>query len=371
MVVGIPREIKDKEYRVSLTPAGVKELVHYGHHVIIETNAGAGSSFEDDDYLDAGGEVINSPEEVFVRSELICKVKEPQPSEYPLIKSHHIIFTYFHFASNEKMLNAMIDSGSVSIAYETIEDRNGRLPLLMPMSQIAGRLSVQEGINLLLKSNNGKGLLAGGIPGVKPSKIVIIGGGTVGTEAAKMAAGLGANVSLFDVNLDRLTYLSEILPPNVTTLYSNHLQLENEIRDADLIIGAILVPGGKTPKLITREMLSTMQKGTVLLDVAVDQGGCIETIRPTTHSDPTYVVDGIIHYGVANMPGSVPVTATKALTNATIPYIIKLADWGWERVARDDAYFSCGINVANGYITYRRLAEEFDKEYRAPESLMS
>lgn len=357
MKVGIPKEIKNSENRVAITPAGVHELKNAGHEVYIETNAGVGSGFLDADYVAAGAEILDTPQAVFELCELILKVKEPLEQEYGLIKSHHTIFTYFHFASSEKLTKAMLASGAVCLAYETVEKADRSLPLLIPMSEVAGRMSIQEGAKYLEKSMGGRGILLGGVPGVKPANVLILGGGIVGTQAARMAAGLGANVTIMDVSLNRLRQLSEILPANVTTLYSNSYNVLEQAKQADLIVGAVLIPGAKAPVLISRAMLSLMKPGAVVIDVAVDQGGCIETCKPTTHDNPTYMVDGILHYCVANMPGAVPFTSTTALTNATMPYVLQVANKGWKQACDDNLELAKGLNMAVGKIFYKAVAE--------------
>ena len=357
MKVGIPKEIKNSENRVAITPAGVHELNNAGHEVYIETNAGSGSGFLDADYVAAGAEILATPQAIFEVCELILKVKEPLEQEYDLIKSHHTIFTYFHFASSEKLTKAMLASGAVCLAYETVEKADRSLPLLIPMSEVAGRMSIQEGAKYLEKSMGGRGILLGGVPGVNPANVLILGGGIVGTQAARMAAGLGAIVTIMDVSLNRLRQLSEILPANVTTLYSNSYNVLEQAKQADLIVGALLIPGAKAPVLISRAMLSLMKPGAVVIDVAVDQGGCIETCKPTTHDNPTYVVDGIVHYCVANMPGAVPFTSTTALTNATMPYVLQVANKGWKQACDDNLELAKGLNMAVGKIFYKAVAE--------------
>ncbi len=357
MKVGIPKEIKNSENRVAITPAGVHELNNAGHEVYIETNAGSGSGFLDADYVAAGAEILATPQAIFEVCELILKVKEPLEQEYDLIKSHHTIFTYFHFASSEKLTKAMLASGAVCLAYETVEKADRSLPLLIPMSEVAGRMSIQEGAKYLEKSMGGRGILLGGVPGVNPANVLILGGGIVGTQAARMAAGLGAIVTIMDVSLNRLRQLSEILPANVTTLYSNSYNVLEQAKQADLIVGALLIPGAKAPVLISRAMLSLMKPGAVVIDVAVDQGGCIETCKPTTHDNPTYVVDGIVHYCVANMPGAVPFTSTTALTNATMPYVLQVANKGWKQACDDNLELAKGLNMAFGKIFYKAVAE--------------
>lgn len=359
MIIGVPKEIKPSENRVAITPAGVLELVKRGHKVYVQSSAGVGSGFHDEAYEAAGAQMLHSIEEIYAVGEMIIKVKEPIEMEYALIKENQLLFTYFHFASYEPLTKAMINSGAICLAYETVELPNKSLPLLIPMSEVAGRMAVQEGAKYLEKPMQGKGILLGGVPGVAPAKVMVLGGGIVGTQAAKMAAGLGAQVSILDISLDRLRYLADVMPSNVTTLYSNEYNIRRMIADHDLIIGAVLIPGARAPKLITRDMLKEMQKGTVLVDVAVDQGGCIETCTPTTHENPTFVIDDVVHYCVANMPGAVPYTSTIALTNATLPYAIQLADKGWEQACQDNASLRRGLNIVHGKVVYQGVAEAF------------
>lgn len=360
MIVGIPKEIKNNENRVALTPAGVRELKKFTHLVCVQSKAGEGSGFSDEQYRLAGAEILSKMEEVYARAEMILKVKEPVEAEYELIRKDQLVFTYFHFASSRALTEAMIKSGSVCLAYETVERADGALPLLIPMSEVAGRMSIQEGAKYLEKPMGGRGILLGGVPGVRPAKVMILGGGIVGTHAAKMAAGLGADVTILDINLDRLRYLSEIMPANVNTFYSSEYNIRELIPTHDLIIGAVLIPGAKAPHLITREMLKNMRPGTVLVDVAVDQGGCIETCKPTTHENPTYVVDGVVHYCVANMPGAVPYTSTLALTNATLPYAIQLANKGWQKACKDNKELLTGLNIVKGDVVYPGVSAAFN-----------
>lgn len=364
MIIGIPKEIKVQEGRVAMTPAGVMELTHRGHTVYLQRGAGVNSSLSDERYRQAGAVILDSMEEVYASSEMIVKVKEPLESEYNLIRKGQIMFTYFHFASNKQLTQAMIDSGAVCIAYETVMDRMGTLPLLTPMSEVAGRLSVQQGAKYLEKPQGGKGVLLGGVPGVNPAEVMIIGAGVVGYNAALMAAGLGANVKMLDINLNRLRYLSEVMPANVKTLYSTEMSIRESLRSADLVIGATLIVGAKAPHLVSREMLKEMTPGTVLIDVSVDQGGCFETTRPTTHADPIYEVDGIIHYCVANIPGAVPITSTRALTNATMPYVIKLAEHGWKDACKRFEDLRQGLNILNGEVVYKSVADSLNLPYR-------
>lgn len=357
MVIGVPKEIKNNENRVALTPAGVTELRKFGHTVYIQVNAGEGSGFEDEEYIQAGAIMLPTIEAVYGIAEMIIKVKEPIASEYKLIKENQLLFTYFHFASSEELTHAMIEQKAVCLAYETVEQSNRSLPLLVPMSEVAGRMAIQEGAIFLEKPMKGRGILLGGVPGVKPANVLILGGGIVGTQAAKMAAGLGASVTIMDVSLPRLRYLADIMPPNVHTMMSNEYNIRNLIQTSDLIVGAVLIPGAKAPHLITRDMLKLMRPGTVLVDVAVDQGGCIETCRPTTHEDPTFIIDGVVHYCVANMPGAVPYTSTLALTNATLPYVLQLANKGWQQACRDNMDLQLGLNVVDGKVVYAGVAD--------------
>ena len=360
MIIGTPKEIKNNEFRVGLNTASVMALTSHGHSVLIETNAGIGSGMSDKDYIAAGATILASAEEVYAKAEMIVKVKEPLTAEYELIREGQIVFTYFHFASSLELTEAMIKSKAICIAYETVEDKQGRLPLLTPMSEVAGRMSIQQGAKYLEKPQGGKGQLLGGVPGSAPGKVMIIGAGVVGTEAAKMAAGLGAQVLLLDINLDRLRYLSEVLPPNVTPLYSTQETIEKKCADCDLIIGAVLIPGAKAPNIISREMLKNMQAGTVLVDVAVDQGGCFESCRPTTHEEPTYVIDDIVHYCVANIPGAVPMTSTNALNNTTLPFVQLLAKKGWKDACAQNEALKKGLSIYDGKIVHAPVANTFD-----------
>ena len=359
MLIGVPREVKREEYRVALTPAGVEALTRAGHGVLFEAGAGQGSGFADDLYGAAGAELAPTPDEVWARAEMIVKVKEPIEPEWGSIRQDQVLFTYFHFASSEDLTRALIDSRAVAIAYETVELPSGELPLLTPMSEVAGRMAVQEGAKYLERHSGGRGVLLGGVPGVLPGKVVILGGGIVGTHAALMAAGLGARVVILDVSLARLRQLEEIMPANVNLLYSTRYSIRKQIKDADLVIGAVLVPGAKAPSLVVKGDLKAMRPGSVIVDVAVDQGGCVETIRPTTHDDPIYSVHGVIHYGVANMPGGVPRTSTLALTNATLPYVLTLASRGWQAACLADRALSLGVNIVNGHVTYPGVAHAF------------
>ena len=360
MTIGVPKEIKNNENRVALTPAGTQELTRRGHTVYLQANAGDGSGFSDQEYTKAGGKILPTAEQVFGTAEMIIKVKEPVEQEYNLIRKDQLVFTYFHFASYEPLAHAMIKTGAVCLAYETVERVDGSLPLLIPMSEVAGRMSIQEGAKYLEKPLKGRGILLGGVPGVMPAKVLILGGGVVGTNAAKIAAGMGADVTITDVNINRLRYLDDVMPKNVHTMVSNDYVLRELVKTHDLIIGAVLVPGAKAPKLITRDMLSTMRPGTVLVDVAVDQGGCIETCKPTTHENPTYIIDDVVHYCVANMPGAVPYTSTLALTNATLPYAIKLASHGWKKACQDSTELRKGLNVIQGKVVYKAVADAFN-----------
>lgn len=370
MIIGVPKEIKNNENRVALTPAGVAELRKQGHKVNLQTTAGLGSGFSDAEYAAAGANILANAERVFGESEMIMKVKEPIEQEYNLIQSGQLVFTYFHFASSEQLTYAMIDRKAVCLAYETVETKDRTLPLLVPMSEVAGRMSIQEGAKYLEKPLKGRGILLGGVPGVKPANVLILGGGVVGTQAAKMAAGLGANVTLMDLSLNRLRYLSDVMPANVHTMVSNEYNIREEIKHSDLIVGAVLIPGAKAPKLITRDMLKTMRPGTVLIDVAVDQGGCIETCKPTTHENPTFIIDNVVHYCVANMPGAVPYTSTLALTNATLPYALQLANKGWEKACKDNRELMLGLNVVNGKVVYKGVADAWGLKYESVDSIL-
>lgn len=360
MIIGVPKEIKNNENRVAVTPAGVKELVKHGHTVYVQHTAGDGSGFSDEDYVKAGATVLPTIEETYSVAEMIIKVKEPIEPEYKLVKKGQLVFTYFHFASDEALTLAMIESGATCIAYETVQLPTGALPLLIPMSEVAGRMSVQEGARFLEKPQGGKGKLLGGVPGVKPAKVLILGGGVVGRNAAIMAAGAKADVTITDISLPVLRHLDHVMPANVKTLYSSTFNIEQELPETDLVIGSVLIPGAKAPKLVTREMLKLMKPGTVLVDVAIDQGGCFETSRATTHAEPIYEVDGIVHYAVANIPGAVPFTSTLALTNATLPYALQLADLGWREACRRDHALELGVNIVDGKVVYPAVAEAFN-----------
>ncbi|MBX0290256.1 alanine dehydrogenase [Hymenobacter sp. HSC-4F20] len=370
MIIGVPKEIKNNENRVGLTPAGVAEFRKHGHQVFVQATAGNGSGFADAEYEQAGATILPTIEEVYGKAEMIVKVKEPIAQEYPLIKENQLLFTYFHFASSEELTHAMVERKAVCLAYETVELPTRALPLLIPMSEVAGRMAPQEGAKYLEKPLKGRGILLGGVPGVKPAEVLVLGGGIVGTQAAKIAAGLGARVTIMDISLTRLRELDDIMPKNVVTQYSNEYNIREAIKTADLIVGAVLIPGAKAPHLITREMLKTMKPGTVLVDVAVDQGGCIETCKPTTHEDPTFIIDDIVHYCVANMPGAVPYTSTLALTNATLPYAVKLANLGWQEACRRDEALRLGLNVVNGKVVYKGVAEAWGLPLETVESVM-
>jgi len=359
MIIGVPKEIKVNENRIALVPAGVETLVQAGHSVLIERDAGTGSGFADADFEAVGAEVLDDAGDVWARAEMILKVKEPSEAEWPRMRAGQVLFTYFHFAASEPLTRGVLDSGAIAIAYETVQLSTGELPLLTPMSEVAGRMAVQQGAKYLEKYFGGRGVLLPGVPGVEPATVVVLGGGIVGSNAARMAAGLGARVTILDVSLNRLRYLADVMPANVTTLYSNRSNILSQIRGADLLIGAVLLPGAKAPNLVRREDLGVMMRGAVIVDVAVDQGGCVETIRPTTHQDPIYVVDGVIHYGVANMPGAVPRTSTLALTNATFPYVLTLANRGWRAACRGDRSLALGLNVVEGKVAYPGVADAF------------
>ena len=363
MIIGIPKEIKESEHRVGMTPSGVQTLIQNGHDVYVQNSAGQGSGHSDQDYSNVGANLLNTIEEIYDISEMIIKVKEPLKKEYSLIKEDQIIYTYFHFASSLELTKAMIDSKSVCIAYETVENSDRSLPLLTPMSEVAGRMAAQQGAKFLEKHQKGCGILLGGVPGVSPAKAVVLGGGVVGTQSAKMLAGLGADVTILDISLDRLRELDDIMPKNVKTKFSNHYNIKKEIENAHLVIGAVLIAGAKAPNLITKEMLKDLGKGTVLVDVAVDQGGCFETTKPTTHSSPTYIINDVLHYSVANMPGAVPMTSTEALTNATVAYAIEIANKGWIKACNENEPLKKGLNIINGDIVYKAVADAFNLNY--------
>lgn len=359
MIIGIPKETKVDEYRVALIPVGAEELVKHGHRVLIERGAGLGSGITDEEYIKAGAQIANGIEEVYEKADMVLKVKEPLPEEYPLLREGQIVFTFFHFAASRGLTDAVVGSRIVAIAYETIRDSKGGHPLLTPMSEVAGRMSIQQGAKYLEKPMEGRGILLGGVPGVKPAEVVVIGGGVVGTNAAKVAAGLGARVTIMDINLDRLRYLDDIMPKNVITLMSNAQNVRERLQEADLLIGAVLIEGARTPVLITTDMIKTMKPGAVIVDVSIDQGGCVETSRPTTHTQPTFKVYEILHYCVTNMPGAVGRTSTYALTNASLPYVLELADKGYQRASSDNPAIKNGINVVTGKITNKAVAESF------------
>lgn len=370
MIIGIPTEIKNNENRVGMTPAGVSELVKHGHTVYLQKGAGENSGFPDSEYTEVGAKILPTIEDVYKIAEMIIKVKEPIEPEYKLIKKDQLLFTYFHFASDEPLFDAMVKSGSVCLAYETVQKADRSLPLLIPMSEVAGRMAVQEGARFLEKPQGGKGILLGGVPGVKPAKVLVLGAGHVGFASALIAAGMGAEVTITDISLPRLRDIQNVLPKNVRTLYSTEHSIRKELPTTDMVVGSVLIPGAKAPHLITRDMLKLMQKGSVLVDVAIDQGGCFETSHPTTHSEPTYVVDGIVHYAVANIPGAVAYTSTVALTNATMPYAIALADKGWKKACKDDEALLKGLNVVEGKTTFKAVADLFKKPYVDPTTLL-
>jgi len=370
MIVGILKEIKTEENRVCMTPAGVEVMQQNGHTVLVEKSAGIGSGFTDEQYAAAGAEMVTTPVEIFKKADMVMHVKEPLPAEYDLIRKDQIVFTYLHLAAAEELTNALIKSDSINIAYETIQKADGSLPLLTPMSEVAGRMAIQQGAKYLEMAQGGQGVLLGGVPGVEPGIVTVIGGGVVGTHAAKMACGLGAQVYLLDMNLDRLRYLSDVMPANCYPMMSSPATVRKLVRKSDVVIGAVLIPGAKAPHLVTRDMLPTMKKGSVLVDVAIDQGGCFETSKATTHGDPTYVVDGVIHYCVANMPGAVAKTSAMALTNATLPYAVEIANKGWKKAMQENTEIKLGANVINGKVTYKGVAEAFDMEFTDIDSLL-
>jgi alanine dehydrogenase len=365
VIVGVPKEIKTDEYRVAMLPVGAEELTAAGHTVLIESGAGQGSGIADVHYATAGATLVEGPDPIWSRSDLVVKVKEPQAVEWPKLRPGQTVFTYFHFAADETLTRAILQSGITAIAYETLRDARGNLPLLTPMSEVAGRMSIQEGAKYLERPQEGRGILLAGVPGVAPAEVAILGGGIVGSNAAKVAAGLGAHVYILDINLDRLRYLDDIMPPNVTTLYSDRHTIRETIQRADLIVGAVLITGARAPRLVRREDLSRMKPGSVIVDVAIDQGGCVETSRPTTHRDPTYVVDGVVHYCVANMPGAVGRTSTYALCNVTLPYVLQIAGSGWRSVCSGQSGVAEGVNIHHGWITNRAVAETFGLPFTA------
>ncbi|MBR7049724.1 MAG: alanine dehydrogenase [Prevotella sp.] len=363
MKVGIPKEIKNNENRVGMTPSGVAELVKHGHQVVVQHTAGEGSGFSDEEYVKAGAQILPTIEAVYAEADMIVKVKEPIEPEYALIRKGQVLFTYFHFACDRPLTDAMMKSGAICIAYETVEKADRSLPLLIPMSEVAGRMAVQNGAYYLQKTKGGKGKLMAGVPGVKPAKVLVLGGGTVGEASARIAAGMGADVTITDISLPRLKQLDAELPANVHTLYSSEHNIRKELKDVDVVIGSVLIPGDAAPKLITKDMLKLMEPGTVLVDVAIDQGGCFETSHPTTHSEPVYTIDGIVHYAVANIPGAVPNTSTTALTNATLRYALALADKGWKQACRDDASLAKGVNMVEGKCTFEAVAKVWGLPY--------
>ncbi len=364
MIVGVIKEIKTKEFRVAMTPSGAEQMVAHGHTVLIQKSAGEGSGFADEQYVEAGAKIVDQPADVFQQADMIMKVKEPLPPEYDLIRENQLLFTYFHFAADKQLTDAMIKSKAVCIAYETVERPDRSLPLLLPMSEVAGRMAVQEGAKYLEKTFGGLGKLLAGVPGVEPARVMVLGGGIVGANAAKVAAGFGAYVDILDVNLDRLRYLDDVMPANVHTIMSSPHNIRKLLPEVDLLIGAVLIPGAKAPYLVTRDMLKLMKKGSVIVDVAIDQGGCVETAKPTSHDDPIYVVDDVIHYCVANIPGAVSYTSAKALTNATLPYALQLADKGWEKACRENADLAKGANIVKGDVVYKGVAEAFGLELK-------
>jgi alanine dehydrogenase len=370
MLVGVPKEIKTNENRVALLPVGASILIQNGHRVVIETNAGVGSGFSDEDYKALGADIAQTAKEVYSAADMIMKVKEPIEPEYKLIKQGQVLFTYFHFAANKELTEAMMKAKCICIAYETVQKDDHSLPLLIPMSEVAGRMAPQEGAKYLEKTMGGRGILLGGVPGTGPAEVMVLGGGIVGTNAAKIAAGFGAKVTIFDNNLYRLRYLDDVMPANVTTMMSNEYYILAGLPKADLVIGAVLIPGTKAPKLVRKDMLSLMKEGSVIVDVSVDQGGCIETCKPTTHENPTFVIDGVVHYCVANMPGAVPHTSTLALTNATLPYAVEIANKGYEKAVKSNNEIKLGLNMIDGKITYKGVAEAFDFEYHTVDSIV-
>lgn len=370
MIIGVPKEIKTHENRVALLPSGVLQLRKNGHELLVEKGAGIGSGFPDSAYTDAGAEIVDDVNEVWKRAEMIMKVKEPIKSEYPRMRKGQILFTYLHFAASRELTEAVAKSGCIAIAYETVEKADRSLPLLIPMSEVAGRMAAQEGAKYLEKPMGGRGVLMGGIPGVPPANVIVLGGGIVGVNAAKIAAGMGANTTILDINIPRLRYLDDVMPKNVSTLFSNEANIRHLLPQTDLVIGGVLKPGAKAPHLVTREMLSLLKPGSVLVDVAIDQGGCFETSKPTTHDKPVYVVDDVVHYCVANMPGAVPNTSTMGLTNVTLPYAVQLANKGWRKAMKENKELLKGLNIANGEIVYRDVAEAFDMSYTPVEEVL-
>lgn len=371
MIIGVPKEIKAHENRVAIQPGGVMQMKRNGHDVLIQKGAGLGSGFSDQEYMNAGATILSDIEELWQRADMIMKVKEPIAEEYPRMREGQVIFTYFHFAADEELTKAVIDSKCVAIAYETVEKDDRSLPLLIPMSEVAGRMAAQEGAKYLEKALGGRGVLMGGIPGVPPANVVVLGGGIVGVNAAKIAAGMGANTTIMDISMPRLRYLDDVMPANITTMFSSEAHIRNMLPHVDLIIGAVLKPGAKAPHLITRDMLKEMRPGTVLVDVAIDQGGCFETAKPTTHDDPIYIIDDIVHYCVANMPGAVPFTSTLGLTNVTLPYAVALANKGWKQALKDDKELLMGLNVAYGTIVYEDVATAFGMDWEPVETVLN
>jgi alanine dehydrogenase len=371
MIVGVPKEVKDREYRVGMTPGNVSELIRAGHTVLVETHAGEGSGFSDQQYEEVGAKIVPTHSDAYNQAEMVVKVKEPIESEYSLLRDGLLLFTYLHLAPEPALTKALVDSKTIAVAYETVELANGSLPLLQPMSSIAGRMAVQVGAHYLEKTQGGEGVLLGGVPGVLPANVVVVGGGVVGTNAAQMALGMGAAVTILDIDVDRLTYLSEVLPGRLFTLKSSNYNLSQVTRDADLVVGGVLIHGAKAPKLVTHQMISNMKPGSVVVDVAIDQGGCIETCKPTSHSDPVFIVDGVIHYCVTNMPGALARTSTFALTNATQSYTLALANYGFEKAVRRDPALAKGVNAYKGKITYEAVADAFGTQYTSLESLLS
>lgn len=370
MIIGVPKEIKSSEYRVSMLPVGVKLLLDAGHTVLLERDAGVGSGIANEDYLSAGASLVETPQEIYQGADLILKVKEPLQDEYHLLQEKQVVFTYFHFAANIDLTREMMNRRVICIAYETIQTEDGELPLLVPMSEVAGKMSIQEGAKYLEKPMEGRGILLGGVPGVAPAKVLIVGGGIVGTNAAKVAAGLGAEVTIMDINLRRLRYLDDILPANVVTLMSDPYNIRDKVKEADLLIGAVLIPGSRTPRLITEDMIKTMKPGAVIVDVAVDQGGCVETTKPTTHEKPIFIKHEVVHYCVTNMPGAVGRTSTYALANVTLPYVLKLANSGWRQAMREDKSLARGLNIAAGKITCKAVAESFNLDCVPAETIL-
>jgi alanine dehydrogenase len=370
MIIGVPREIKQDEYRVALLPVGVEELTRRGHQVLVESSAGLGSGLADHDYLRHGCEMVSGPEEIFARADLVVKVKEPQPNEWAMIRPGQIVFTYFHFAADQQLTESVLNTGCTAVAYETLADDQGRLPLLTPMSEVAGRMSIQEGAKYLERPQMGRGILLGGVPGVAPANITILGGGVVGANAAKIAAGFNANVGLLDINMDRLRYLADVMPPNVDVLFSDRHTIRDQLARADLVIGAVLIPGAKAPQLIEEEDLRRMKPGSVIIDVAIDQGGCIATSRPTSHSEPTYVVHDVVHYCVTNMPGAVGRTSTYALCNVTLPWLLEIADRGLEQAVHELSPVARAVNLHAGVITNQAVADTFGLPFKAIEALI-